>query len=398
MIKNITDWFRVTSLLGNTKLAERLSVTAKRRPRTSTQVDAIRFAGQWLPVGSEKLHFAFVGTTGSGKSTLIQLVMQQALAMVGQGLGRRALIYDAKRDLISHLSRMCPHVPICLLNPFDRRGVAWQLSEDVTDPSTAFQIASIFIPVNEQLAQPFFEDTSRAVIKGVMLSFMNLTRKYGTKWDLRDVILGCSTRHVRRVLKLSDQNLDVIDSLIRGREDTAKDVFATLSTKLDPFRSVAGLWANAKQSISLRKWAQSESVLVLGSNPAKSEAINTINRIIFSRVADLLSDFPDNRDHQSDPRRSWIFIDELAQLQRLPKLREMFSFGRSKGVCVCVGFQDIEGLYPIYGKDTTHSLLGNVGHKAILRLDSDVTAAWASALLERSTCSLRRAASRRTIP
>src|SRR5262249_39684298 len=51
-------------------------------------------------------HFAFIGTTGSGKTLLQRLLMQSALPKIGAGLGHRAVVYDAKQDILSILAGM----------------------------------------------------------------------------------------------------------------------------------------------------------------------------------------------------------------------------------------------------------------------------------------------------
>src|SRR5262249_19376606 len=55
--------------------------------------------------------------------------------------------------------------------------------------------------------------------------------------------------------------------------------------------------------------------------------------------------------------------------------------GRSKGAAVVLGFQDIAGLYDVYGKEVAEELVGQCSTKAILRLNSPETAAWASRVL-----------------
>ena len=55
--------------------------------------------------------------------------------------------------------------------------------------------------------------------------------------------------------------------------------------------------------------------------------------------------------------------------------------GRSKGASVVLGFQDIEGLRDVYGTHRANVMMGMCSSKAILRLLSPETAAWASKLM-----------------
>lgn len=60
----------------------------------------INFGGVLIPEEESQAHFVFAGTTGSGKTLLMRSLQQSTLCHVGQGLGYRALVYDAKQDAL----------------------------------------------------------------------------------------------------------------------------------------------------------------------------------------------------------------------------------------------------------------------------------------------------------
>src|SRR5262245_56863377 len=108
--------------------------------------NTFRLGSVLLPHRSAYGHLAFVGATGSGKTILQRLLMQSVLPKVGDGLQQRALIYDAKQDIISLLAGMQVHAPVHSLNPLDNRSVAWDIAADITSPAAALQAASLLIP------------------------------------------------------------------------------------------------------------------------------------------------------------------------------------------------------------------------------------------------------------
>ena len=81
---------------------------------------------------------------------------------------------------------------------------------------------------------------------------------------------------------------------------------------------------------------------------------------------------------KSDTRRTWIFLDELRHAGRFDGLSGLAVEGRSRGVCLVLGTQDVEGLRAVYGDKEAEELLGTVGLKALLRLASATSAKWAS--------------------
>ena len=75
--------------------------------------------------------------TGSGKTVLQRLLMQSTLPRIREGSNHRALIYDAKQDILPILGGMDLRCPVRTFNPFDARGVAWDLAADITSPASA---------------------------------------------------------------------------------------------------------------------------------------------------------------------------------------------------------------------------------------------------------------------
>ena len=154
---------------------------------------------------------------------------------------------------------------------------------------------------------------------------------------------------------------------------------STIETYLGKYQFVAAAWERAERSISLAEWLTSESILVLGNDEQARTALDAINQVIFKRLSELIL-----AQTESETRRTWIFLDELRQAGPLNGLSALLTKGRSKGTCVVLGFQDIEGLRDVYGTQVANEIAGQCANKAILRSDSAITAEWASALFGRS--------------
>jgi hypothetical protein len=338
---------------------------------------AIGYSGPYwgyvaLPEGSATQHFAAIGSTGSGKTMLLRLLMQSVIPRIKEGSDSRALIYDAKADILPLLDGMGVAAPVWILNPFDERSSAWEMGVDVTAPATAQQIATILIAPSKNESQPFFTDAARALLTGVMISFM---KRSPGKWLLSDVIHATrTTQSFAQVLSATEETKYLVEQYL-GEGITANNILSSLATKLQPFEFIAAAWDRAESRISLKSWLASDSILVLGNDEAVRSALDSINRVIFRRIVELTL-----AESESATRRTWFFLDELRQAGALDGLNNLLTAGRSKGACVVLGAQDVEGLREVYGENRANELLGLCGHKAILRLDSPITAKWASEL------------------
>jgi hypothetical protein len=325
------------------------------------------FGGVMIPHVSAVLHFLFIGAPGSGKTLCMKLLAQCVLGTVGRGQAVRALWFDAKQDSLSELSGM--GVPFKTLNMFDKRAVAWDMAQDITDETQAEAMAEILMPRNERASQPFFDEAGAKLLKGVLCSFIE---QNPGRWTFRDVIY--TMRDMDRLIQVLSRTAD-------GRElvklyfarDTALDVMSTVANKTDPFKAIAAAWSRAKEKISLSDWIDGEYVLVLGNSHVARPAMRAMNQVIFKRLSQLLLEQPNNTD-----KRTWIFLDELRQAGKLDGLDAIAVEGRSRGCSLVLGTQDVEGLQAVYGKEVADEILGMCALKAFLRTGSAKTAKWAS--------------------
>jgi len=170
--------------------------------------NTIFFGGLELPDSEATSHFLCLGTTGSGKTIIMHLLMQSVLPAIGDGTDKRALVYDAKQDVIPWLSAICRDIRIRTMNPFDARSVAWDICADVREPRVAVEIAFTLIPSAHE-SQPFFADAARHLTYGAMVSYM----LSGHEWTFADLVRGLSSpRRLKAILKKHPQTRDLISA------------------------------------------------------------------------------------------------------------------------------------------------------------------------------------------
>lgn len=342
----------------------------------------LRWGGEWLQDGEENQHFLVTGSTGSGKTVTIRLLMQDALQSIGSDLTVKALVYDSKMDYLGHIASMAPHLNhdsrFAILNPFDERGYRWDMARDVTGPASALQIANILIRDDEGETNPFFNRAARDIVYGVILAFT--VNKF--QWTLRDLILAATSgpEVAQKALLLSPMNENRVESYFSRENNTTLSIRATLQTKLAEFEPLAAAWHSfGDRKLSLADWLKQPGgpILVLRSSPSARAAVEAMNRAMFERLVQLLLAEQDVERGVVE-RSVWFFLDELRELGRVEGLRSLLNMGRSKGAAVCLGFQDIEGIKSVYGHEEALELIGQCGNKALLRLESADTALWAS--------------------
>lgn len=355
---------------------------AKRRAREKTAEGerTIYFGGIDLPGSREINHFVFIGTVEAGKSALIKLLMKDTLPRVGmvgsehsEGYDTRALIYDVKGDAYTQLDGIELHTKPVNLNPFDKRAYAWSMAKDLTDPASALAIASILI-YDRDKSNPFFTRATRSILSGVLKSLMI---RFPAKWTFREV---CQVmRDPNRIKETISATRETRHILKRYQDpETFANIMSTIGSYMEEYELIAALWDELEQegkTISLSDWVNNKKgqIIILQKNPIAREAVDAIYAVMFARLSQLIEHQPD-----SDTRRTYLFLDELAEGVKFRGLREIALLTRSKGVSMILGFQDLEALGIVYTMEEARTILGMCSHKAFLRIESDVTQKWAA--------------------
>lgn len=341
---------------------------------------SIEFAGKQLPDEAATDHFCFIGSTGSGKTVLIRRLIQSAFPNK-IGNGDRAIVYDVKSDMLPILHAVVSNCDLVrTLNPFDSRCYAWDIAQDITEPAHAIEFASILIPPEENSSQPFFSDAARHLLAGLITAFIFIAYK---KWTFRDVMFVMFQPELLRTILLATTETKQISDLYFGNEKTTKDIMSTVATKLAPFRLISALWDNRLQTdatakVSLTEWFQKGFVLVLGNSHTNQASVDAINRVIFKRASQLILDQPETPKGSKKVNKTWMILDEFVRIGKLDGIVQLTTEGRSKGACVVLGFQDINGVRAVYEKEVAEEMIGQCSNLAILKLQSPETAQWSS--------------------
>lgn len=349
------------------------SVIGTRSTESTPAAPGYFWGGESLPFEEACKHFIAIGGTGSGKSITLNLLAQSVLLKMGQGDGvrRRAVIYDPKSDLGSFLAGVNPAVKMTIMNPMDRRFSPWDIAADVTTETDALEFASILIPKNERENSPYFNDTARSLIAGVVKRF-NATIQPGERWTLRDLVLACETTAALRAVLNFEGTLYLQEHFHPDNARNYAGVKSTLDNAMSLYRPIAALAATARgKPLSLKRWLESEdSVLLLGNHESAREATDTLNRLIFRQLSKLIIDRPGTAKSEE----TWIFLDEVREAGALAGLRQLLLRGRSKGVALAMGFQDTEGMYAAYGVHEAAEIIGAAQNIKLLHLNPSAPA------------------------
>lgn len=317
-----------------------------------------------LPKSKENEHILIIGSPGAGKTQLTYPLIFQAIQR-----GDKSIVWDIKGTFTEAFASQDN---IDLMAPWDERSMGWNIRKDIRNELDCQQMAAILIPANIRDHQPYFSNMARQILETVFCQLHHSD----LEWGWRDVWLAISNgrEDLVRFLKQSPEGFGVA-SAIEGDSKSGQDVYSTLLAACTPIKWFTKAWDNTGGS--LRDWVRDpkKSMIISGSPDRRELATMCANLAIQIMINDILS-LPDDLN-----RRIWFFLDELATLGRLMPLLEAFSLGRSKGLCIVAGIQDIGKLEHLYGSGLSKSMSNTFSTVIVLRCSDSETSRWASQLL-----------------
>lgn len=333
----------------------------------------LSWGGFDIPEGMLDPHFIIIGATGSGKTLLLRCLMNSVLQRAGDR-APRIMVYDRKTELYPILVGMgLPPERIFVMNPLDARTSAWDIAADATTRSQAREIANILVHAEPDARDnPYFTAAAQNVLLSVMLTF-NQTAP--GRWILNDLLEATSSpADLKTVLASSVEGRKSLATHLTGADVTASNIMSTIQTKLGIYDTIAALWARTQRRTSIKAWCEHGGVLVLGADSTAKSALGAVNRALFTLAEMRLT----GNSSDGASGETWVFFDEVRQAGKLDSLVSLLDVGRSKGVRVALGFQDIDGMRQVYGQYDASALIGQGSNVAVLRLNSPATALWAA--------------------
>jgi type IV secretory pathway TraG/TraD family ATPase VirD4 len=306
----------------------------------------LTIAGVGIRPEDEAKHFKLIGTTGTGKSTVIRELLAVALAR-----GDRAVITDPDGAYLARFHD--PWRGDVILNPFDSRSVRWDPFAEVRQPYDAEQLASSLIPSTEDASGREWRGYARTFLTAVMRRCHESGRYDAAHlWrliamapgtELRPLVAGTPAQPF-----LEPENARMFGSI--------RSVAGSAAAALEHVR------AQRARAFSVRDWIDAgRGALFL---PYQASQIAALRTIIATWVR--LAIFETMSGGSTD-RRLWLVVDELDALGAIDGLKDALARLRKFGGRCVLGFQSLAQVSSTYGAGEAQTIVENCANTLILR-------------------------------
>jgi len=328
-----------------------------RRAKTKTRLE---IGGVPIPINVEDRGFLLTGSPGTGKSQVITKMLDRL-----QRDGHRAIVADPSGIFYSRYAA----AGAVLLNPFDRRSVAWSPLAEINAPEDCAAMARSIVPDgqgNDASWHMYAQVVLDAVLRYVFSSgsnngeFLRLAT-YATPDELREILPPGP------VMALLDP----------GSERMFSNARSIIGAHLQPFSALDP--AAGRDAFSIREFiTDTQGWLFVTYKQSQLSAMKPLIAAALDVASRAVLDLPPTSGDRSQQKRTWFILDELPLLGRITSFITLLTNGSKHGAAVVAGGQTVAQFRATYGHDESQTILSTLGTWLTLRVPDAETADYMS--------------------
>lgn len=317
-----------------------------------------------------------LGAPGSAKTRIILHLLQEILAAMYRWPKRnvRLLIHDTTGEILRGLP--LPDAAFAALHGHRPGGYAWAVGRDVLTKTDAEAFGALLAPHADE---SIWEAGSGTLLAGCAILCQH---RHQTAWGMPEfyqaVLLDpIELKTQLRALYPPASELIEIDRETGGLSRTTVSFFLSFRAAVLRFlRPLAENWGDVAttRQFSFREWLD-------GSNPAlprtvvvqRSGRYPELSSAWIGAVVDTIAAHVNDESFpNSQERRIFLCLDELASLGRLRRFPDLLDIGRNKGVGIlAAALHEIEQLQERYGDKLATSILRRFRTKIVCQQNLD---------------------------
>jgi type IV conjugative transfer system coupling protein TraD len=336
--------------------------TAITNANKKEKYNAYQIAGMPYPYLAEMQHSFVIGANGTGKTILISQIVEQI-----RERGDKAIIYDKKGDYTKWFYNPKKDK---ILNPFDQRSESWSLLSEIENIVGIKQLSKAFIPEKENPGGEgkIWDEAGRLAFTEIV-SKLYSQGEILTNREIVDRILKSTMKEVAKALK-NTYGQAIVDP---NSPRTASSVLFVIAAH---FNSLKLTNSKPGESFSIRDWLlgdEQDSMLFLTSQENLSGELAPLQTAWMEIVIGAILSKPADSD-----KKTWVIIDELPAINKIPSLGNALATTRSYGGCFVLGMQNIAQLREVYGRNAAQNISSECNTRCIFQSNDSDTAKWMS--------------------
>jgi type IV secretory pathway TraG/TraD family ATPase VirD4 len=291
-----------------------------------------------------------MGDAGGGKSATVRQALRQI-----EDRGETAILYDPAMEYLPQF--YSPQRGDVILNPLDARCPFWTPGDEVPHEAEALTLAASLFP--DQGRENRFVEAPRRIFAHLLN--LKPTPEQLTAWLSRPEEIDRRVNGTE-LAAMIDPHAAAQRSGVLGSLNMVADALKLLP-RLDETRQ---RWSTAEWAKERKGW------VFITSKPTVRERLRPLISLWLDLLVLRLMD-----DGSTTKRKTWVVLDELASLQRLPQLTTAITESRKSNCPMILGFQGKAQIEALYGH-ISEAMLSQPATKIFLKTSEPNAAEWIS--------------------
>jgi type IV secretory pathway TraG/TraD family ATPase VirD4 len=247
----------------------------------------------------------------------------------------------------------------------------WDVAADCRVKQDARELAARFIPTPPG-SDPMWSHAAQEIF---VACIVHLQASLGETWGWADLRKAVTADVATLAGYAKEHNPGTMQLLAQPDSKTTMSILTTFQTHMRVVSVLAEAWPDTKaRRFSIRHWLRhpvSYQPLILQQDPGYPD----LSKVWIGSLLGLLASAVGSPSlRESRERRIWLFLDEFPQLPAVQNFPAFLELGRSKGIAVVIGAQDIAQIRAVYGDNHAKSWFSMVSTKIIARINAGATA------------------------
>lgn len=343
--------------------------------------------GNMIGLNRDKLSLGMlaIGVPGSGKTNFFNMNLSGLLATAGEK--DIIVIFDTKGDYLSEFGRRIPEKEKIVIGTGEEyrrstwyhnifaeimpRGEDGKLVYSTDSDTDALDISEQLFRTMKSETQPIFPAMAEQIFAAVLIYYMRtFWRSDQTKLNNRELIrffTQSTNEDFRNILNLDymkDQR-SCID-YIANKSNQTQGVNSYIGSMLRKMFVGPFAMADPTREFSMREIMEGgqKKVIFIEYDLKRGNVLAPMDGMLIDRaLANALG------GRQKVKADKFFWLDEMLLLPYLQHLSNALNFGRSQGVKMICGIQNIAGIEELYGEAGAHNVLSSFQNMVVFRLN-----------------------------
>lgn len=299
------------------------------------------------PWRNEQSHTMLIGTTGTGKTTLMRDMLRQLRARRD-----RAVVFDLTGAFVEAF--FDPKTDT-ILNPMDQRCPSWSIFSEAHSQAEFTNMASALIPSEGGTSDNFWVLAARTLFVEACMKLVE--NEDATMQNLISKIMLEDLKDLNKFLE--NTSAEPLTSMEASK--MAESIRAVFNTNAQALRFIP----THNEPFAISDWIKNDddtSRILFITSTHNELALNKPLLTLWMNIAvHTLMELPRTRE-----LRTWFFFDEMHALHRLPAIEDGLTTARGFGGAFMLGIHSFAKLADVYGRDSATHLTSLARTKLIL--------------------------------